>query len=128
MAVTSLTEARALLFAALDVAGVNATAVTKVYDHEPRVAETAVPAIVTIFATGFDPNEWLYQFAVRIYYETKSTAPSTVQHDMDVIIEAVDDAIAAAGRVGPVVWTIGFADNLDALVAESDVTIGREDL
>lgn len=127
MAILSFADARAYLFAALDVDAINALeAVQQVFDYEPAIAETTGPAIVSVFATGFDPAEWLFLFAVRVYYETKISVPEDAQKGLDVVVDAVDEALAAAGRVGPVNWTIGYADGIDALVAETAVTIGRE--
>jgi hypothetical protein len=131
MPATTLEEARALLFAALDVAVVNNVvgaggqpAVTKVFDHEPHPKETAQPGWVTIFATGVTPDDWL--FAIRIY-QTIDVDQHEAQTNIGVVIDAIDAALASATNVGPSQWTIGFTDNLDAVVAQSDVEIGRED-
>lgn len=127
MPATTLTEARALLFAALDVATVNdLDAVKKVFDYEPNPAETSEPGIVTIFASGVTPNEWL--FSIRIY-QVGDYGEESAQRNIDAVIGAVETALTTTpvGNVGPSQWTIGWADNIRALVAQSDVTVGRED-
>jgi hypothetical protein len=125
MATSSLAAARTLLYNALNVTGVNGV-VTRVFDYEPAAGEMAKPASVTIFATGVTPDFW--QFAARIYHTTDTSAEAA-QKNIDIIILAVEAAMHTAGivNIGPSQWTIGFTDGIDALVAQSDITIVRED-
>lgn len=128
MAMTSMALARAALYAALDVPAVNALdGVAKVFDYEPAGQEMGRDVIVTIFATGVTPDEW--QFSVRIYAHP-DMGQEAAQRALDIVILGVEDALTTAGvgNIGPSQWTIGFTDNIGALVAQSDVIIGREDI
>lgn len=127
MATTTLAAARALLFAALNVNAVTSLdAVTGVFDYEPDPAETAEPGIVTIFASGITPDFFL--FSIRCYY-VGDYGEEAAQRNLDAMIEAVQTALSTTGvgNIGPSQWTIGWGDNIRALVAQSDVQIGRED-
>jgi hypothetical protein len=125
MATSSLAAARTLLYNALNVTGVT-DVVTRVFDYEPAAGEMAKPASITIFASGVTPDFW--QFAARIYHATDVNAEAA-QKNIDIIILAVEAAMKTAGvvNIGPSQWEIGFTDGIDALVAQTDVQIGRED-
>lgn len=125
MATASLAAARALLYDALAPLDSN-DLVTKVYDHEPPIGDLAKPAAVTMFATGVDPNFWL--FVIHIYHGLGVSAEAA-QKNVDELILAVEVAVESPGvaNIGPSQWTIEYIAEIDAIVATSNVQIGRED-
>lgn len=92
-----------------------------VYDHEPRALTH--PFDVTVATAGMDPDFWV--LAVRIY--ANISEPKTAQDQLDLLIPAVDGALAGNGGNGPSAWEVTWDDTLEVLVATSVLNVGRQD-
>lgn len=95
--------------------------VESVYDTETSAIEGNVA--ITIFLSGISPTDWL--FLVRIYCSL-AAGPEQAQRTLDDVIPVVWDLLP--GDVGPEAWDIGVDTDLNALVGQADLTMGREDL
>jgi hypothetical protein len=96
--------------------------VVAVYPSEP--VSPLKPLSVTIWVTGFDPNEFTYE--VRVYRSLDSDVIKA-QQDFDAVVWMVDRLIGATGRYGPSAWTMGTNGEQDGLLAFCRLTRGRED-
>lgn len=97
--------------------------VTKVYDHEPFGGDLAKPVSITMITAGMDPEFW--RVALRIYVDTAMGAKKA-QDTLDELMPAVE-AMWTDG-FGPSDWDVDYAAELKAMVAETVVQIGREDI
>ena len=93
-----------------------------VYDFEPRSLD--YPWNVTVATAGMTPDSWV--LAVRIYANISD--PKTAQDLLDLMIPAVNSAIAGNGGFGPSAWEVSWDDQLEVLVATTLLDVGREDL
>lgn len=128
----SLPEAKAELYALLSIDGVPTFTVEgiaasniRVWDHERR--EYPHPFSITISTVGMDPDFWF--LAVRIYVATKTMDDKKAQEYLDLLIPAVNSAIAGNGGFGPSAWTVEWVDQpLLAFMATNLLSVGREDM
>lgn len=119
MAIVTVADARADLYASLNVPTV--TTLVSVLAYEPKPGSVPSPG-VTIFWSAADANA--FTFSIRAYVDEGSGAEAA-QDLLAAITAAIEEALSF--RAGPRQWTIGYDDRIEALVAQSDVQIIRED-
>jgi hypothetical protein len=99
--------------------------VRAVYDHEPD-RETAGACWVTVDVDSIDPDE--IRLAVRVYVQFANVGAQLAADLRDDAVALVDARMDTSSTWGPSRWTFGLNEELQALVAELNVAVGREDL
>ena len=115
--------AKAELFTLLAPSGVPAVSgITAAYPFEPGKGQMQKPVALTVATTGLTATAYL--FAVRIYAATDVDA-KVAQDNLDTILQATD--VLLEPYWGPGDWSVAAVEDLDAIVAECQVAVGRED-
>ena len=128
---TSYTNASNNLYAALcsststGAPAASLTAVTRVFQYEPKMGNLVKPISVTIMPNGISETDW--KFTLRIYSSLEEN-PQLGSTGLVLAIDQVDQCLKAASiDAGPSKFDTGFVQGIDVMVAKADVLMGRED-